>query len=100
MSLVTRPSRRRTAYRDLRFCARTCASICSSPMSAFPVALNGRQMADAARENRPDLKVLFITGYAENAAIGNGYLEPGMHVLTKPFAMDMLAARIRSIIAA
>ena len=52
------------------------------------------------RANRPGLKVLFITGYAENAAIGNGYLEPGMHVLTKPFAMDMLAARIRSIIAA
>ena len=66
----------------------------------LPGGLNGRQMADAARANRPDLKVLFITGYAENAAIGNGHLEPGMHVLTKPFAMDMLAARIRSIIAA
>ena len=65
----------------------------------LPGGLNGRQMADAARANRPDLKVLFITGYAENAAIGNGHLEPGMHVLTKPFAMDMLAARIRSIIA-
>jgi PAS domain S-box-containing protein len=65
----------------------------------LPGGVNGRQMADAARENRPGLKVLFITGYAENAAIGNGYLEPGMHVLTKPFAMDKLAARIRSIIA-
>ena len=65
----------------------------------LPGGLNGRQMADAARTNRPDLKVLFITGYAENAAIGNGHLERGMHVLTKPFAMDMLAARIRSIIA-
>jgi PAS domain S-box-containing protein len=65
----------------------------------LPGGLNGRQMADAARANRPDLKVLFVTGYAENAAIGNGHLEPGMHVLTKPFAMDMLAARIRSIIA-
>jgi PAS domain S-box-containing protein len=64
----------------------------------LPGGLNGRQMADAARANRPDLKVLFITGYAENAAIGNGHLEPGMHVLTKPFAMDMLAARIRSIL--
>ena len=66
----------------------------------LPGGLNGRQMVDAARANRPDLKVLFITGYAENAAIGNGHLERGMHVLTKPFAMDMLAARIRSIIAA
>jgi CheY-like chemotaxis protein len=65
----------------------------------LPGGLNGRQMADAARANRPDLKVLFITGYAENAAISNGHLEPGMHVLTKPFAMDRLAARIRSIIA-
>jgi PAS domain S-box-containing protein len=62
--------------------------------------LNGRQMVDAARANRPDLKVLFITGYAENAAIGNGHLERGMHVLTKPFAMERLAARIQSIIAA
>jgi PAS domain S-box-containing protein len=65
----------------------------------LPGGVNGRQMADAAREKRPGLKVLFITGYAENAAIGNGYLEPGMHVLTKPFAMARLAARIRSIIA-
>jgi PAS domain S-box-containing protein len=64
----------------------------------LPGGLNGRQMADAARVNRPNLKVLFITGYAENAAIGNGHLEPGMHVLTKPFALDRLAARIRSII--
>ncbi|HEY4040839.1 MAG TPA: ATP-binding protein [Rhodopila sp.] len=64
----------------------------------LPGGLNGRQMADAAWENRPDLKVLFITGYAENAAISNAHLEPGMHVLAKPFAMDRLADRIRSII--
>jgi DNA-binding response OmpR family regulator len=64
----------------------------------LPGGLNGRQMAEAARANRPDLKVLFITGYGENAAISNGHLEPGMHVLTKPFAVDILAARIRSII--
>jgi PAS domain S-box-containing protein len=66
----------------------------------LPGGMNGRQMADAARQNRPELRVLFITGYAENAAIGNGHLEPGMHVLTKPFAMDVLASRIKSIIAA
>jgi PAS domain S-box-containing protein len=65
----------------------------------LPGGLNGRQMADAARATRPGLKVLFITGYAENAAIGNGHLERGMHVLTKPFAMDRIAARIRSILA-
>jgi PAS domain S-box-containing protein len=64
----------------------------------LPGGMNGKQMADAARVRRPDLKVLFITGYAENAAISNGHLEPGMHVMSKPFPMDILAARIRSMI--
>jgi signal transduction histidine kinase/ActR/RegA family two-component response regulator len=66
----------------------------------LPGGMNGRQMADAARVSRPDLKVLFITGYAENAAIGNGQLAPGMAVLTKPFPMEAMAARIRSMIEA
>ncbi len=65
----------------------------------LPGGMNGRQMADAARERRPDLKVLFITGYAENSLVGNGHLEPGMQVLTKPFAMDALATRIKELIA-
>ncbi len=60
--------------------------------------MNGRQVADAARVLRPGLKVLFITGYAENAVVSNGQLEVGMAVLTKPFAMDHLAAKIRSLI--
>lgn len=64
----------------------------------MPGGMNGRQLADAARLARPGLKVLFITGYAENAAIGDGQLEPGMHVLTKPFAMKVLANRIKAII--
>lgn len=55
-------------------------------------------MADAARQVRPELKVLFITGYAENAVVGNGHLELGMQVLTKPFAMEVLASRIKAII--
>ncbi|MDO9425412.1 MAG: PAS domain-containing protein [Methylobacterium sp.] len=66
----------------------------------LPGGMNGRQMADAARERRPDLKVLFITGYAENAVLGNGYLRPGMQVLTKPFVLETLAARIKDLIAA
>ncbi|MCQ8242173.1 PAS domain-containing protein [Rhizosaccharibacter radicis] len=65
----------------------------------LPGGMNGRQMVDAARIVRPDLKVLFITGYAETMVIGDRQLEPGMHVMTKPFAMDALAGRIRDIIA-
>jgi len=66
----------------------------------LPGMMNGRQMADAGRVNRPGLKVLFITGFAENALLNNGQLEPGMSVLTKPFPVDTLAARIRELIAA
>ncbi len=64
----------------------------------LPAGMNGRQVADAARVKRPDLKVLFITGYAENAAIGNGHLEPGMHILTKPFTMVALARKIETML--
>lgn len=64
----------------------------------LPGGMNGRQMADAARELRPGLRTLFITGYAESAAIGANQLAPGMHVLTKPFAIDTLAARVRELI--
>jgi CheY-like chemotaxis protein len=60
--------------------------------------LNGRQIVDSARETRPALKVLFMTGYAENAAIAAGFLEPGMSMITKPFAMEALATRIREIL--
>jgi PAS domain S-box-containing protein len=60
--------------------------------------LNGRQLADQARERRPDLKVLFITGYAENATLANGILEPGMAMLTKPFAVDALTRKIGQLI--
>ncbi len=66
----------------------------------LPGGMNGRQMADAARERRPDLKVLFITGYAENAVLGNGHLRPGMQVLTKPFVLETLATRIKELISA
>jgi PAS domain S-box-containing protein len=64
----------------------------------LPGGLNGRQVADAGRSVRPGLKVLFITGYAENAVLSHGHLDPGMHVMTKPFAMDALATRIRELI--
>ena len=64
----------------------------------LPGGMNGRQIADAARVFRPDLKVLFITGYAENAVVGNGHLDKGMELLTKPFALEDLARRIRTIL--
>lgn len=64
----------------------------------LPGGMNGRQLADAARTTRPALNVLFITGYAENAIIGNGQLAPGMQVLTKPFVVEALATRILDMI--
>jgi PAS domain S-box-containing protein len=64
----------------------------------LPGGMNGRQVADAARTQRPALKVLFITGYADNAAVGNGHLEPGMAVLTKPFEIAALSSRVRAMV--
>jgi CheY-like chemotaxis protein len=64
----------------------------------LPGGMNGRQVADAARVFRPDLKVLFITGYAENAVVGNGLLDPGMQIITKPFAIEALGNKIREMI--
>lgn len=64
----------------------------------LPGGLNGRQVADAARVSRPDLKVLFITGYADTAVVGNGRLEHGMEVMTKPFEISTLTRKIRALI--
>ncbi len=64
----------------------------------LPGGMNGRQVADAARATRPDLKVLFVTGYAENAAVGNGLLDAGMQVITKPFSMAALGNKVRAMI--
>ncbi len=60
--------------------------------------MNGRQLAEVARQMRPGLKVLFVTGYAEVAASRGGFLAPGMDMLTKPFALETLAAKVRSMI--
>jgi PAS domain S-box-containing protein len=61
--------------------------------------LNGRQLADATRLLRPDLKVLFMTGYAENAAINGGFLDPGMELITKPFAIEALVQKLEAMLA-
>jgi PAS domain S-box-containing protein len=60
----------------------------------LPGGLNGRQVADAGRAVRPDLKVIFITGYAENAVVRNGILDPGMKILTKPFSIEAFTKTI------
>ena len=64
----------------------------------LPNGMNGRQLADAARSQRPDLRVLFITGYAESAAVSDGRLGPGMEVITKPFGLHKLATQIRAMV--
>jgi signal transduction histidine kinase/CheY-like chemotaxis protein len=64
----------------------------------LPRGMNGRQLADAARVQRPGLEVMFITGYAENAVLNHGHLEPGMHIMTKPFEMEAFARRVRDLI--
>jgi CheY-like chemotaxis protein len=64
----------------------------------LPGGMNGRQLADFGRVARPKLRVLFITGYAEKTVVADGQLEAGMGILTKPFAIEGLAARIKELI--
>jgi PAS domain S-box-containing protein len=61
--------------------------------------INGRQLAVMARHHRPDLKVLFMTGYAESAAVRSGFLDHGMEMIVKPFPLDLLANKIRDAVA-
>ncbi|BBP53719.1 hypothetical protein PHLH3_33450 [Pseudomonas sp. St386] len=60
--------------------------------------MNGRQLAEIGRQIRPDLPILFITGYAEHAAVRGGFLDPGMQMITKPFTFDLLTAKVREMI--
>jgi len=59
---------------------------------------SGRELADAARAMLPDLKVLFTTGYSRNAIIHQGRLDPGVHLLSKPFTFEQLACRVRDVL--
>ncbi len=61
--------------------------------------MNGRELAEIARRHRPALPILFITGYAENAAIRAGFLGSNMAMLGKPFSLDALAAKVSGMIA-
>jgi CheY-like chemotaxis protein len=60
--------------------------------------MSGRQLADMARIKRPDIKVLYTTGYTRNAIVHNGMLDPGTSLLTKPFSIEELASKVRRIL--
>ena len=60
--------------------------------------MNGRQLAEIARQHRPGLRILFMTGYAQKATERQGLLEDGMDMVAKPFSIDLLATKIRSMI--
>ncbi len=64
----------------------------------LPGGLNGRQLAERARERRPELKVLFATGYARNAIVHQGRLDPGVELITKPFTISQLATKVRQML--
>jgi PAS domain S-box-containing protein len=59
---------------------------------------NGRQLADEARRRRPDLKVLYTTGYTRNAVVHNGVLDPEVELIGKPFSIDQLAQKVRAVL--
>jgi len=61
--------------------------------------LNGRELADLAREHRPELPILFITGYAEHATLRSGFLSTRMSMIAKPFSLDTLATEVSALIA-
>jgi CheY-like chemotaxis protein len=60
--------------------------------------MNGRKLADAAAELRPDLRVLFTTGYTANAIVHNGRLDPGVALISKPFTLEQLARKVRQVL--
>ena len=64
----------------------------------LPGGMDGGQLAEEARKLRPAVKVLFITGFAEKAAVSHGHIEAGMSLLTKPFAMEALASRVKALL--
>ena len=64
----------------------------------LPGPFNGRQLADEARKRRRDIKVLFTTGYARNAIIHHGRLDPGVQLIVKPFNYSGLAAKVRQVL--
>jgi CheY-like chemotaxis protein len=64
----------------------------------LPNGINGRQLADEACKRWPALKVLFTTGYARNAIIHHGHLDPGVELVVKPFSQSTLSTKIRKVL--
>lgn len=64
----------------------------------LPGGVNGQQLAQQARQLRPKLKVLFATGYARDAIVHDGKLDPGVQLINKPFSYNDLAAKLRRVI--
>ena len=64
----------------------------------LPFGLTGRQVADRIRDDRPDLKVLFTSGYAKNAIVHQGRLDEGVELLMKPYTRDVLVCRVRFVL--
>ena len=94
-----------TSARGAARIGRRCSCSSASPRSqllftdvGLPGGMNGRQLADEARRMRPDLKVLFTTGYARNAIVHDGRLDPGVSLITKPFTYSALAAKLSDML--
>ena len=62
--------------------------------------VNGKKLAEEAVRRRPDLKVLFTTGYTPNAVVHGGVLDPGVHLLSKPFTLAQVASKVRAVLEA
>jgi CheY-like chemotaxis protein len=60
--------------------------------------MNGRKLAEQAKQRRPDLKVLFMTGYSRNAIVHQGRLDPDVDLIQKPLSNEQLAATVRKIL--
>ena len=64
----------------------------------LPSGTNGRQLANEVLRRRPGIKVLFTTGYARNAIVHHGRLDPGVHLIVKPFTQSALAGKVREVL--
>ena len=64
----------------------------------LPGGMNGKQLADEVRRELPEVKVLYTTGYARNAIVHHGRLDPGVELITKPFSYAELAAKVRGVL--